>query len=71
MFLNVFKYCNLNSNNHTDNFLKNQIWLSNPLNFNDPYDCSITYDYEKIQNKTETAINALVDELGLNSKFKI
>lgn len=28
-------------------------------------------DYEKIQNKTETAINALVDELGLNSKFKI
>lgn len=46
----VFKYCNLNSNNHTDNFLKNQIWLSNPLNFNDPYDCSITYDYEKIQN---------------------
>ena len=21
----VFKYCNLNSNNHTDNFLKNQI----------------------------------------------
>ena len=28
-------------------------------------------DYEKIQNKTENAINALVDELGLNSKFKI
>lgn len=46
----VFKYCNLNSNNHTDNFRKNQIWLSNPLNFNDPYDCSITYDSEKILN---------------------
>ena len=46
----VFKYCNLNSNNHTDNFLKNQIWLSNPLGFNDPYDCSITYDSEKILN---------------------
>ncbi|WP_122894117.1 DUF2971 domain-containing protein [Arcobacter peruensis] len=46
----VFKYCNLNSNNHTDNFFKNQIWLSNPLNLNDPYDCSITYDSEKIQN---------------------
>ena len=28
-------------------------------------------DYEKIRIKTETAINALVDELGLNSKFKI
>lgn len=46
----VFKYCNLNSNNHTDNFFKNQIWLSNPLGFNDPYDCSITYDSEKILN---------------------
>ena len=46
----VFKYCNLNSNNHTDNFLKNQIWLSNPLGFNDPYDCSITYNSEKIFN---------------------
>ncbi len=46
----IFKYCNLNSDNHTDNFRKNQIWLSNPLNFNDPYDCSITYDSEKIQN---------------------
>ena len=46
----IFKYCNLNSSNHSDNFLKNQIWLSNPLNFNDPYDCSITYDSEKIQN---------------------
>ena len=28
-------------------------------------------DYEKIRIKTEAAINALVDELGLNSKFKI
>lgn len=46
----VFKYCNLNSNNHADNFLKNQIWLSNPLGFNDPYDCSITYNSEKIFN---------------------
>lgn len=46
----VYKYCNLNSNNHTDNFQKNQIWLSNPLGFNDPYDCSITYDSEKISN---------------------
>lgn len=46
----IFKYCNLNSTIHVDNLLKNQIWLSNPLNFNDPYDCSITYDSEKIQN---------------------
>ena len=28
--------------------MKNQIWLSNPLTFNDPYDCSITFDAEKI-----------------------
>lgn len=28
-------------------------------------------DYEKIRIKTEASINALVDELGLNSKFKI
>ena len=42
----IFKYCHLNNNNHMDNFIKNQIWLSNPLNFNDPYDCDLPFDYD-------------------------
>ncbi len=48
--ISIFKYCHLNNKNHMDNFIKNQIWLSNPLSFNDPYDCSVTYDSEKILN---------------------
>jgi len=44
----IFKYCHLKNKNHVDNLIKNKIWLSNPLTFNDPYDCSITFNAEKI-----------------------
>jgi hypothetical protein len=53
----IFKYCDFSINSRTckinslENLKNNQIWLSNPLNFNDPFDCSVAFDANEINNE--------------------
>jgi len=39
----IFKYCSFDNNNlNIKNLNNNEVWLSNPSTFNDPYDCLFT-----------------------------
>jgi Protein of unknown function (DUF2971) len=46
----LFKYRAINKNS-IKNFEENTIWLSNPSTFNDPYDCALTVDFERLSNE--------------------
>lgn len=51
----LFKYRNLNSN--FDNILlNNELWFSNPNDFNDPFDCQITIDTNNTISEIENFI---------------
>jgi len=41
----LIKFCNTE---HLENITNNTIWLSSPKMFNDPFDCVLNIDYEKI-----------------------
>ena len=53
----IFKYCDFSINQKTnkinslENLKNNQVWLSNPISFNDPFDCSVAFDANKIMNE--------------------
>lgn len=45
----IYKYCFFDENDYSINNLKhNQIYLNSPDNFNDPYDCCISYFFEDV-----------------------
>ena len=73
----IFKYCHLKTPYGFDNLVKNQIYLSNPLGFNDPYDCSVTFNAEKIHTiMANINIKTILDkfpeeELSIVDKNKI
>lgn len=46
----IYKYRETNEK-QLDNFLHDRVWLSNPANFNDPFDSLLTVDYENIIKK--------------------
>jgi len=70
----IFKYCHLKNENYINNLIENEIWLSNPLGFNDPYDCSVTFDNDKIneiliKNNIKNILEDFPeDEISLNDK---
>lgn len=51
----IFKYCDFSKNTFEviyslENLENNIVWLSNPLKFNDPFDCSVGLDANTIVN---------------------
>lgn len=44
----IFKYREVNENS-LKNLEEDTVWLADPSNFNDPYDCSHTADFQYIQ----------------------
>lgn len=50
----IFKYREINKNS-LKNLEEDTIWLADPSNFNDPYDCSHTVDYQHIQKQKSSA----------------
>lgn len=44
----IFKYREVNKNS-LKNLEDDTIWLADPSNFNDPYDCSHTVDFAHLQ----------------------
>src|SRR5690606_27455610 len=40
-FSTIYKYRNFTDNNHKNVLLKNELYLSSPNSFNDPFDCKI------------------------------
>lgn len=49
----IFKYRKIN-NNSIKNLEEDTIWLADPSNFNDPYDCAHTVDFTRIQKHQES-----------------
>ena len=53
----IFKYCDFSQDKETEliysleNLKKQQVWLSNPLSFNDPFDSSVAFDANTIINE--------------------
>ena len=48
--ISIFKYREVNKNS-LKNLEKDTVWLADPINFNDPYDCSHTVDVSSIQKQ--------------------
>lgn len=61
----IYKYRNWSNDNHKNILLKNEVYMSPPNDFNDPFDCRITINYfllntpEKIETFIEKKINKL------------
>ena len=51
----IFKYREVNDNS-LKNLEEDTIWLADPSNFNDPYDCSHTADFQYIQKQSSSMI---------------
>jgi hypothetical protein len=58
----LFKYCDFSDHNK-NNLNNNIVWLTSAENFNDPYDCSLTYSNEALLNRK-------IEEYGINFLFK-
>ena len=48
----IYKYRSWNNEFHKDVLLKNQVYMSSPEDFNDPFDCRITKNHHLL-NTTE------------------
>lgn len=48
----IFKYREVNDNS-IKNLEEDTIWLADPSNFNDPYDCAHTVDFTTIKKQSE------------------
>lgn len=60
----IFKYREVNENS-IKNLEEDTIWLADPSNFNDPYDCAHTVDFSAINKKSETGFFAtFMEERG-------
>ena len=48
----IYKYFNINDFS-IDALKKRSVWLSSPTNFNDPYDCGLSIDYERLRKEED------------------
>lgn len=55
----IYKYRSWSNNYHKDILLKNQVYLSSPIDFNDPFDCKIPKNFLLIDSpeKIEKYVN--------------
>jgi hypothetical protein len=47
----LYKYCSINENLYSL-LINNELWFSDPMTFNDPYDCNLHYDWSNIDYDT-------------------
>ena len=67
----LYKYYSFDDKGyHLDSFKNNKIWLSNPENFNDPYDCLLSFTGEKLFNALIRTRENVVFELFENTNLK-
>lgn len=59
-----FRVCNENT---IDAFRKNRIFFNTPNNFNDPHDCLVYIDYDKIKQEIESINTDYVIQLAKNA----
>lgn len=65
----IFKYRAVNENS-IKNLEEDTIWLADPSNFNDPYDCAHTVDFSTIQKQSESKFFAkFMEDRGSNIKL--
>jgi hypothetical protein len=70
----VYKYRNLNDEYHKNMLLKNEVYLSSPNDFNDPFDCKISLNHhlldteEKIETYVKKGTSENIDLLIKNNK---
>jgi hypothetical protein len=58
----LYKYRHFDKNGHSLNILKtDQLWISSPNSFNDPFDCGFTFNYGK-PNQIDETIKKIVDD---------
>jgi len=65
----IYKYCPIN-NNLWKNILNNQIWFSNPTEFNDPFDCQLQIVPFENENEKETLVNQLIEQKVIQRRDK-
>jgi len=70
----IFKYREVNENS-IKNLEEDTVWLADPSNFNDPYDCAHTVDFSRIKNHQSPAFFEKLmkekgSELNLSDKQK-
>lgn len=64
----LFKYREFDKkDNSIKNLVENTVWMNSPQNFNDPYDCALTANLNKV-NPSMSGIAALYDELGISKE---
>lgn len=67
----IFKYREVNENS-IKNLEEDTIWLADPSNFNDPYDCAHTVDFSAINKKSETGFFAkFMEERGSDLNLSV
>lgn len=64
--MNIYKYRTVNSYS-LKNFEEDNIWLSSPQSFNDPYDCSFNINFREL---IEKGLNKEIDDVINNVKVK-
>ncbi|MGL4571843.1 MAG: DUF2971 domain-containing protein [Clostridium sp.] len=68
----LFKYKSVNKKNISyivKMIEENELWVSNPREFNDPYDCYLEFDYEKVL--LAKSLEMFGDKINLQDKSKI
>lgn len=59
----IYRYRSFN--NYTkDIFKNNELWFSNPVDFNDPFDCQINIDTNNSRGEIKTYFEKLIKETG-------
>ena len=65
----IFKYREVNENS-LKNLLEDSVWLADPSNFNDPYDCAHTVDFSHIQKEeSATIVSRFLEANKVSSTF--
>lgn len=61
----LYKYREFDSNDSSiKNLVGNTVWMNSPENFNDPYDCALTFNPHRISSP-ENSIRSFCESLGI------
>lgn len=66
----LFKYREFDiEDNAIKNLVNDTVWMNSPQNFNDPFDCGMTFNPHKITSPKKGII-ALLDNIGMSKEFQ-
>jgi hypothetical protein len=54
-----------------DTLIKRQIWVSNPLSFNDPFDCNLPMQKRSTPEEAKSCVESLLQRGGYSEEFQL